>query len=475
MIKRRYNILKHIDWPTILVYVVIIVFGWLSILSASWDGDSKTLFDMDSRQMKQLIWILISIAVIFIIFLLDSKFFSVFAYFLYGLSILSLIAVLFVGKEISGAKAWFEIGFFRLQPSELAKIFTGLALAQLISKYNFNLKKLKHLILAIMIFMVPMGIILLQNDTGSALVFIAFVLVLYREGMNQTFLFIVFLAIALFVLSLITQMAWIIIGLAAIAIFVFWLNEKSTKPTLMALLIPGAFITAFYFLNDLFLDIFDLNMVLSIGIFISFLAFLPNMIIYKRRNGLILSAIVIASVIYLNSINYLYNNALHQHQRDRIEHLLGMKEDPLGIGYNVNQSKIAIGSGGFSGKGFLNGTQTKYDFVPEQSTDFIFCTVGEEFGFLGSAAVVILFIILISRIIILAERQRSKFSRVYGYAVASVFFIHFLINVGMTVGLMPVIGIPLPFFSYGGSSFLAFTMLLFIFLRLDANRLEVFR
>jgi rod shape determining protein RodA len=387
MIKRRYNILKHIDWISVLIYLLFMIFGWISILSSSWNGEKSTLFDFESRQMKQLIWIAVSLVFIFIIFLIDSKFFSVFAYLLYGLSILSLIAALFIGKEVSGTKAWIDFGFFRFQPSELAKIFTGLALAQLISKYNFDLQKLKHLVIAFLFILVPMGIILLQNDTGSALVFLAFILVFYREGMNQTFLFIVFLAIGLFVLSLLIHLYWIIGGLALIAIIFFWLNEKSNKQTIIAILIPATFVTGLFFFNALVLHKLNLNTMLSIGIIAAIIVLLPNIIRFKRSNIIVLSIIVASSVLYLNTINFFYEEVLRQHQRDRIEHLLGMKEDPLGIGYNVNQSKIAIGSGGFSGKGFLNGTQTKFDFVPEQSTDFIFCTVGEEFGFLGSAFV----------------------------------------------------------------------------------------
>ncbi len=475
MIKSRYNIFKYIDWLSIGIFLLLAIFGWISILSSSWNGENDTLFDFESRQMKQLIWIAVSLVLIFIIFLIDSKFFSAFAYLLYGLSMISLIAVLFLGKEVSGAKAWIEFGFFRLQPSELAKIFTGLALAQLISRYNFDLQKFKHLIIAFLFILVPMGIILMQNDTGSALVFLAFILVFYREGMNQTFLFIVLLAVGLFVLSLIIPIFWIMAILTLIAVLFFWLNEKSNKQAIITLLVPAFLATGLFFLNEFALHTLDLNTIFSIAIIAAILVFLPNIIRFKRSNIIVLSIIVASSVLYLNTINFFYKEVLHQHQRDRIEHLLGMKDDPLGIGYNVNQSKIAIGSGGFSGKGFLNGTQTKFDFVPEQSTDFIFCTVGEEFGFLGSAVVVVLFVVLITRIIIMAERQRSKFSRVYGYAVASIFFAHFLINIGMTIGLMPVIGIPLPFFSYGGSSFLSFTLLLFIFLRLDANRLEVFR
>ncbi|MFO7879504.1 MAG: rod shape-determining protein RodA [Bacteroidota bacterium] len=475
MSKQRGKIIKQIDWFSIVIYLLLMIIGWFSILSSSWGGEHDSFFEPGSRQMKQLVWIAASIVIIFIIFLIDSKFFSAFAYFLYVVSMLSLVAVLVFGKEVNGAKSWFEFGFFRFQPAEFAKIFTALALAQMFSSYQFRLDKFRHLLIGLLVMIFPMLLIILQNDTGSALVYTAFILVFYREGMNQILLFVVFLAVALFLLSLIFPVAWILVGIAAIAIVVFWLNERDNKALVLALLIPSIIIIALYFLNDNYFQSLSMTLIVSISLSVFILGSFPFLLRQKHKNGLILSLIVMASVLYLNSVNHLYSQALEQHQRDRIEHMLGMKEDPLGIGYNVNQSKIAIGSGGISGKGFLQGTQTKYDFVPEQSTDFIFCTVSEEFGFLGSSLVVILFVALILRLIALAERQRSAFSRVYGYAVAAIFFIHVLINIGMTIGLMPVIGIPLPFISYGGSSFMAFSIFLFIFLRLDADRLEVFR
>jgi rod shape determining protein RodA len=473
--KGRGKLIQQIDWICIIIYVLLMIIGWFSIFSSSWSGEGDSLFEPGSRQMKQLVWIAASFAIILIIFLIDSKFFSAFAYAFYAISMLSLMAVLVFGKEVNGAKSWFEFGFIRFQPAEFAKIFTGLALAQLISSYQIRLDKFKHLIIALLIIALPMILIILQNDTGSALVYAALILVLYREGMNQILLFVVFLAAGLFILSLLLPIVWIITGIAFIAVMIYWLNEKNTKQSILAIIVPAMVVTGLFFLDSLVLEALNLQLIVSIGLALSFLFFLPGILRQRLQNALILVIIVLSSVIYLNTVNYFYTGMLEQHQRDRIEHMLGMKEDPLGIGYNVNQSKIAIGSGGFTGKGFLEGTQTKFDFVPEQSTDFIFCTVGEELGFLGSSLLVILFTALITRIIVLAERQRSKFSRVYGYAVASVFFIHVLINIGMTIGLMPVIGIPLPFISYGGSSFMAFTIFLFIFLRLDANRLEVFR
>lgn len=471
----RNVIIKQIDWFSIFIYVLLAFFGWVSIFSSSWEGPGDSLFSSDSRQLKQLIWIGFSFVMILIVMLLDSKFFSVFAFLLYGLSIFSLIAVLFLGKEVNGARSWFELGAFRFQPAEFAKIFTSLALAQLLTRNQFNLKKTKHLILAFGLMAIPMVLIIMQNDTGSALVYFTLILVLFREGMNSTYLIIILSAVVLFILSLVISPALVILGSLIVVSVLYWLNERSGKVFAASLIIPIAFGTGLYFLSDTQLINLTLSKIFTISIILSVLVFLPKMIKTSNKTALLLSMLLVGATLYINSLDYAYNNVLEQHQRDRIEHTLGLKEDPLGIGYNVNQSKIAIGSGGFTGKGFLRGTQTKFDFVPEQSTDFIFCTVGEEFGFVGTSIIVVLFMVLILRLIFLAERQRSKFSRVYGYAVVSILFFHVFVNIGMTIGIMPVIGIPLPFFSYGGSSFMAFSMFLFIFLRLDANRLDTFR
>ncbi len=471
----RTNTLKQIDWFCIIIYLLLASIGWLSIFSSSYDAANESLFTPGSRQLKQLIWIGISLVIVFLIFLIDSKFFSVFAYILYGVAMLSLIAVLILGKETNGARSWFEIGSFKFQPSELAKIFTPLALAQIITGFNFDLKKFKHLLLAFAIILLPTGMIILQNDTGSALVFLSLILVLYREGMKANYLFIGLAAIVMFILSILLSPGWVLIIATALILILYWLNERDNKGFLFALSVIGFLLIAYYFLtsNKLMEISFTLAVIIAVGI--TALMLLPKMIKAKRKTALILTGILAISFIYVSSLDFVFNQILKQHQRDRIEITLGLKEDLLGTEYNVNQSKIAIGSGGFSGKGFLQGTQTKFDFVPAQSTDFIFCTVGEEAGFLGTALVVILFTSLIMRLIVLAERQRSRFSRVYGYSVASILFFHVTINIGMTIGLLPVIGIPLPFFSYGGSSFMAFSVLLFIFLRLDASRLEIFR
>ena len=397
----------------------MVFLGWISIYSAVYDEQHKSIIDISQRYGKQLIWIVLALIIGLVVLIIDSKFFSTFAYLFYGLAVLSLLGVLVFGATVAGSKSWFQIGSFAIQPSEFAKFATCLALAKYLSSRNVKLIKLKSIFIILLIIGIPAFLILLQHDTGSALVYSVFILVLYREGMSGTILVILFFAALLFIVTLLFGQQLILIIIAGIFILLF---------------------SFFKILRKRFL--------ISIGVL------------------LIISA-------YVFSIDYGFENALKPHQKKRIIVLIGKEQDLMGAGYNVNQSKIAIGSGGFSGKGFLKGTQTKYDFVPEQSTDFIFCTVGEEWGFAGSFVVIGLFILLLVRLIILAERQRSGFSRIYGYGVASVLFFHFMISIGMTIGLTPVIGIPLPYFSYGGSSLWAFTILLFIFLKLDASRLEI--
>ena len=419
MERRERGILENIDWGTILIYFLLVFIGWISIYSAVFDESHSSIFDLQTRYGKQILWIGASVLIALFIIVIDPKFVSQTAYVWYGLFIIMLIAVLAVGSVTKGAKSWFGVGDFGIQPSEFAKATTALALAKVLSGIDVDMKDLKTKIYAITIVAIPMILVLLQNDTGSALVFLIFVLVLFREGLSHSVLIFGVVAIILFILALLIN-TYLLIGiLFAITIFI-WFLFRSRK--------------------------------LSIW--------------------LCLSLFVVASgIVY--SVDYVYDNALGSHQKDRIEVLLGQKKDPQGVEYNVNQSKIAIGSGGFFGKGFLKGTQTKYNFVPEQDTDFIFCTVGEEWGFLGSSFVVGLFLTLMVKLIKMAERQRSRFSRIYGYCVASILFAHFAINIGMTIGLLPVIGIPLPFLSYGGSSLISFTFLLFIFIRQDASRMDL--
>ncbi len=413
------NIFRNIDWWIIGIYMALVFIGWLNIYAAVYDEQHQSIFDFSQSYGKQLIWIITGFAIGLFILLIDSKFFSQFAYGIYGISILLLIAVLIAGQEVSGAKAWFVIGSFKLQPSEITKFATNLAIAKYLSSIDIDMRKISTRITAIFIFLIPTAIILLQNDTGSAMVYAAFVFVMYREGLSGNILILGLIAMVLFVLALLINQ-FVLIGIAA-----------------------GILAILFFFMRR------------------------------NTRNIITLISILAAISAFTLTVDYLFDNVLEDHQRSRINVLLGKELDLKGAGYNVNQSKIAIGSGGFIGKGFLQGTQTKYNFVPEQSTDFIFCTVGEEWGFIGTSIVVGLFLFLLIRIIILAERQRSRFARIYGYGVALILFLHFLINIGMTIGLLPVIGIPLPFISYGGSSLWSFTVLLFIFIKQDSNRLNL--
>ncbi len=413
------GIFKNVDWITILLYLLLVLLGWINIYAAVYDEDHSSILDISQRYGKQLIWISAAILLAMVILMIDAKFFTTFSYPIFALSMLSLIAVLVVGKEIAGSKSWFQIGGFAIQPSEFAKFATSLALARYLSSFTTDIKSKSVKIISGIIIGLPAVLIFLQNDTGSALIYVSFILVLYREGLSGSILVIGVLIAILFILTLMLN-NWIVIGaLTGLTVLLFLFTKRSS------------------------------------------------------RNIIMLAGILVVSIGFVLSVDYAFENALEPHQKKRINVLLGKEIDPQGAGYNVHQSKIAIGSGGITGKGFLKGTQTKYNFVPEQSTDFIFCTVGEEWGFIGSFLIVVLFMALLTRLVFLAERQRSHFSRVYGYGVVSILFFHFAINIGMTIGLVPVIGIPLPFFSYGGSSLWAFTILLFIFIKQDANRLEI--
>ena len=419
----RNSIIGKIDWVTVLIYLALVIIGWFSIFSAKYDETHPSIFDLSQVYGKQLIWIGASLLIGFVILLVDAKFFNAFSLWIYFFFLASLFVVLVYGKATKGATSWIDLGAgVKFQPSEFAKMGTALALAGYLGRLDVDLQKRKNQIIAALIVLAPMALVLLQNDTGSAIVFVSFIFVLYREGFPGTGLVMIggIVAILLFVLTLVwSQMVmYIILGSLLALTLTFYLITK--KKGIVKMLAVFAIMFAFVF-----------------------------------------------------SVDYAFNKVLQEHQRNRILVLLGQLDDPKGVGYNVHQSKIAIGSGGFLGKGFLQGTQTKYDFVPEQHTDFIFCTVGEEGGFLGTAVVVLLYVALLVKIVLMAERQRSTFSRVYGYAIAGILFVHVAINIGMTIGLVPVIGIPLPFLSYGGSSMLAFTMMLAIFVKQDANRLNI--
>lgn len=472
---RRNNLYANVDWASILIWVLLILFGWMNVYSANiMDGDG-TIFDLSQRYGKQLVWILFTLVLIPVIFLLDAKFFAFFAYPLYGFILIILIAVVLFGKEINGARSWFVLGGFQFQPSEFAKPFTALALARLISTEGFTLKGTKSLILSGAIIFMPAVLILAQPDLGSTMVYFAFLFVLYREGFSQNTMILGGILVILFVLTLLIDKSIILLAIWLITLLLFMSSTNPKKVLLFLFLPPAIFFGLLFGSNALF----SLNLTLYHTSLLSFafLAILSLIITIVQRKKSFMKVVIgmVVSALFVVSVDYSMNNILKEHQQQRIYVTLGMEDDPQGVGYNVNQSKIAIGSGGFSGKGFLKGTQTKLQFVPEQSTDFIFCTVGEEWGFLGTTTVVLLFVILILRLITLAERQRSHFSRIFGYGLVSVLLIHFLVNIGMTIGLLPVIGIPLPFFSYGGSSLLAFSLFLFIFLKLDSNRMDLLR
>ena len=407
----------NVDWITILIFVALCTIGFINIYASVYNPDTADVFDFSSNYGKQLIFILTALILGFSILLVDAKFFSVFSPIIYGATILLLLAVLVVGRNVAGNQAWIPLGSFRLQPSEFAKFGAALLMARYISTFNPKLRDFKSIAFAALIVLLPLGLIMLQPDTGSALVFLSFMFPLYREGLSGYFLLIFLGMIVLFIADFLMPMGLIIFIIVMVSAFFIYQNRRKQK------------------------------MIFTI----------------------VLAAIV--SIAYLYVVKLTYTKVLEPHQRSRIEIMLGLKTDPKGAGYNVIQSKIAIGSGQTLGRGFLQGTQTKYGYVPEQSTDFIFSTIGEEWGFVGCSVVIGLYCFMLLRVINLAERQRSTFSRVYGYCVASIIFFHVFINIGMTIGIIPVIGIPLPFISYGGSSLWSFSVLLFIFLKLDANRM----
>ena len=474
MNSRSNNLLANIDWVSILLYLLLVLIGWLNIYAAVYDENHSSILDISQKYGKQLIWIGAAFVLAFLVLLTDSKFFTTFSMVIYGLMIFLLIAVLFLGTETKGARSWFEVGDFRIQPAEFAKFATNLAIAYVMSRHNFKVMRFSSLLTIGLILALPAGLIILQNDTGSALVYSSFILVLFREGLHGSILLLCFVAAAIFIMALLYTPFTVLLVIIGGTLIAFYYYRHDIRELFQIILFIGCGFGLFVLIKWMFnLSISDYYILLIVYVITSITAIYP---IYKRKMKNMITLLLISwlCVGAAPSVNYAFNH-LQPHQQDRINELLGIKVDPKGTGYNVTQSKIAIGSGGLLGKGFLQGTQTKLNFVPEQSTDFIFCTVGEEWGFIGSTFVIVLLAVFILRIIKLAERQRSSFSRIYGYGVASILFFHVAVNIGMTIGMAPVIGIPLPFFSYGGSSLWSFTILIFIFLRLDANRLQVFR
>lgn len=418
---RREGISNKIDWVTILIYLALIFLGWFNIFASVYDETiHQSIFDTSLNSGRQLMFIAASAVLILVILIVDMRFYEAAAYLIYGAVLFLLILVPIIGKEVGGNKAWLGIGSFGVQPSEFAKFATALVVAKFIGSVGFKMDNLRNQIILFILIGIPMALILLQKDTGTALVFTVFVLVFFREGMSPFIIIVGASAAVIFVLTLLVENEYYLyLGIAAVLAITILMGKKTVKRIAL----------------------------LSIG------------------------ALLIAGVI--QSVDYVVTDVLKPHQQNRVKALINPDADPLGYGWNVTQSKIAIGSGGFTGKGFLKGTQTKFDFVPEQSTDFIFCTIGEEHGWIGSFITITLFVMLLLRTIYLADRQKSRFARAYGYSVASIFFFHFAVNIGMTIGLFPVIGIPLPFFSYGGSSLWGFTISLFILLKLDMHRSQM--
>ena len=475
---RNTNIFALIDKPTVVLYLILIFWGWFTIYAASYNFDDTSIFNFDGRAGKQLLWIGCASIIAFVIMMFDTRLLEAYAYPIYGVTILILILTIFIAPNVKGSHSWIVLGPVSIQPAEFSKFAVALCLARFMSAYNFVLKQPSNFIRAVLIIFIPLLIIILQKETGTALVYLAFSLVLFREGMT-----------GLILLACVASITYFILALKYAE--TFW-GITCVGELLVLTLIVGTLIMmtksiykkrgTFRIMSLICVAIAAITGVINIFIPVNWVYALYAMIATNSVYTLILSlktnsikllqpiAVAIVSILFMFSVNYIFNSVLEPHQQSRIKVSFGMEDDPRGVGYNVNQSKIAIGSGGFFGKGYLSGTQTKLKYVPEQDTDFIFCTVGEELGFVGSTILIALFVALILRIITISERQRDAFGRIYGYCVASIFIFHLCINVGMVLGISPVIGIPLPFFSYGGSSLWGFTILLFTLLRIDASR-----
>lgn len=490
---------KTIDWSLVICWLIMILIGWVNIYASVHSSEPSSIFDWSSRSGKQFVWMASALVIaLIILFAIPPRFYEGFSVFIYIFVIGLLVSVIFLGIEVKGSRSWFEFGPIRFQPAEISKIATSMLLATYMSQLGYRIGRMKDFIITALIILLPMGIIIMQSETGSALVYVGFIFMLYREGLSGWLIFMIGMAILTFILTLTASPYTAILVLLSVASLCICLYSGKFRWWLF-LCVPLIVLFAFLpqLMQMLVANVVDAETLAAIAggtegvdkpfimkieplhillgttaISLPFVAFQA----FRERNTFTHLSIIslLAGIVLVFSTNFLFNDILQDHQRKRIEVLLGIKEDPTGVGYNVNQSMIAIGSGGLSGKGYLNGTQTTYGFVPEQSTDFIFCTIGEEWGFVGSAFVILLYVFLIWRIIIDAERSRESFTRIYGYCVACCIFMHLFINIGMTIGLMPVIGIPLPFISYGGSSLWGFTAMLFIFIALDRNEKKYF-
>ncbi len=471
---------EHIDWFTVVMYLLFVVLGWFNIYAASFDLEtSVSMFDISGRAGMQLVWIGVSLVVIFTILKLDISFFENNAFLFYLIGIGVLVLTYFVAPDIKGSRSWLVIGSFRLQPAEFMKFVNVLMLSKIFSIYNFKLMEPKNILMVSAVILLPTILVIMQSETGTALVYLSLIFVLYREGLPGGFLFMGVAFIIYFVLTIKfsgTELGVLSLGeIYTVGLIIFFAAllvknymKRNDVPIIMisiGLIISGIGVV----MSRLGIDV-NVGLLALIGLGTISLYLLYLLLRYRRRTYLYILLFVLGSFAFVESSEYVFMDIMQPHQQMRIKVTLGMEQDLQGSGYHVGQSKIAIGSGGLTGKGYLNGTQTKLKYVPEQDTDFIFCTIGEEWGFLGSLITLVMFAVFIIRLIIMSERQVTTFGRVYGYGVVSIFLFHLLVNIGMVIGIMPVIGIPLPFFSYGGSSILAFSILLFVFLRIDKSR-----
>lgn len=470
--RKNNTITGKLDWTTIFIYLFLVFFGWLNIYAAVFNEEHASIFDVTQKYGVQMIWIGAAFVIALVIMLLDTRLFYAFSEIFYGFTILLLLLVLVLGKEVNGQRAWFELGSLKIQPAEFAKVATVLLLSRVMSAHNFVLNTLGGYLKVAAVLLPPAALIMLQPDTGSTLVYGALIILLYKEGMPGWVLAVTISTAALFIFSLLFDKVYIVIALTVGALmFSGYVYRRNGVAASIALAIAALSAGTYFIAEALGYPIELYYAIAGWSVLAALVMLVLSFTRHIKRLWLVI-VIVIGSIGVNYSVDLVFHKVLALHQQKRINDLLGIESDPLGWGYNVNQSKIAIGSGGLIGKGFLQGTQTKYNFVPEQSTDFIFCTIGEEWGFVGSLVIVGLFTLLLFRIMLIADRQREPFARIFGYGVLAIFFFHFAVNVSMTIGLAPVIGIPLPFISYGGSSLWSFTMLLFILLKFDSSRFE---
>ena len=480
---RSSRIAENVDWLLVVLYLILASIGLAFIYSTSYLPSDPNFFNFSANYGKQFMWLFISLVIGMFIVVIDYKFYTSFAFIIYGLIMLLLASVLIFGVEINGSKSWFALGSIRFQPAELAKFATCLALAKIMTGVQVNLQTWKGKSKALSVLLIPMGLILLQGDVGSAIVFAGLIFVLHREGLESGYLIVGFGSIFLSIMALLYEPLVMMFFYGLAFSLIIYYDRKAKQPiiAMLGILIGGGVFGVLYNkhivpLAPIRIAEFELNTYLFLFLPVLLVIIVGYFIFIKRKKWLPAAMLIFLMVgVYTFSVDFIFNEVFKQHHRDRINLILGKIEDPSGAGYNLFQSKVAIGSGGFAGKGYLQGTQTMLNYVPEQSTDFIFTSIAEQFGFIGSFVVIMLYVVLLLRIIQVSERQRSRLARVYGYGVASILFIHFVVNIGMTIGLVPVIGIPLPFISYGGSSLLSFTILLFVLIKFDTERLSVFR